>query len=829
MPTAASIPILQNLPCLSLRGLQLETLLSAPLFLADYAKPGRTDSLPRLFHSLWTDFADALAASPAPPEIALVLSTRPAGEVSDTAPTCAFSILVLGRGTHDFSAERACEASWHSVRVLVETILGFATFRDMSAAEVATVSAALTAPATVEVRRRRENFGASATAGANPVGFLFPRRAEEEPEPNSVTHLFPWVPSDDSWARLAHVLARETGPAAFVVHAQGFATAPVEAVAQVYGETRRIEDSEQLLRGGMAQPFLQAQLEALRTLGTQRLATLYHRVLTIRVFLTGATPPSPALLATLAGSIDDPSAGHGVIHSENPFRSGLHLRELANGNYTLAPLVPADPDTLFSPAEATAVLRCPMPTDHGIRGIPLLEARPLPLVGTSGGDVSLGANVHGATRTTVRLTEELRFRHTYVIGQTGTGKSTMLLSMVLADAAMGRGICLVDPHGSLVDDTLRHLPPERHDDVVLLDLVDYRNPVGFNPLCILEDDPCRYVLERDLLIDGLLAYLHKSYAGVSEAFGPIFENLFRTMMALVLGVSRPDAEMVPNLMLFRRLFANGKMRNALVERSHHLEPGLMDVLEEAMQTTGESSWRNLAPYVTSKFSRFLSDTTLRNVICQRRTLDFAQIVREKKILLVHLGRGRIGDFPAGLLAGQILSGIHRAVMARGTDPAHPPFYFYADEFQIFADSRFAELLAEARKFRLSLTLAHQHLDQLPPDVRAAVLGNCGSIVSFRVGAGDAAKLSPLFTPFLNQQELLCLPNYTAYVRSSGALGIRPFSVSTPPPPPPPLADLSAEIRAASARRYSRTKAEVEAETAETLAAYDRLAPAGIDK
>jgi hypothetical protein len=803
-------------------GITFDSLLSAPLFMAEYARSGTAVSLSRIFHSLWTDFADALAACPEPAEIALVLRGR-GSNAPGPGDGCHFCILVIGRGTTAAEAERSCESSLAAVRGLADTILGFARFREMDAGELADVEGAVFGPSAIEVRRRRESFGAPDQPGTSRVGFLFPQENHQPAAPDLVTHLFPWVPSDDPWARLAHMIAREPAPAALVVHAQGFRMAPEEAVAKACGEIRQVEDTAKLLIGGMSQPFLHAQLESLKILGTQRLAALYHRVLAIRVFITGALPPSPALLATLAGSIDDPSASHGVIHSENPFRSGFQLRTVSDLGRVLAPLLPVDSDELFSPSEATAVLRSPMPTDDGIAGIPLLEARTLPQAGScSGTDVTLGVNVHGASRVEVRLTEELRFRHTYVIGQTGTGKSTLLLNMVLGDAALGRGICLVDPHGSLIDDTIRHLPPERHQDVIVLDLVDYLNPVGFNPLCILQDDPDRYVLERDLIIDGLLAYLLRSYQGVPEAFGPVFENHFRTMMALLLGVSRPSDVMVPNLLLFRRLYGNARMRNELIHRSRHAEPALKDALDEAMRANDEASWDNIAPYITSKFARFVGDTTLRNIICQGTTLDFASMVREKKILLVHLGRGRIGDFPAGLLAGQILAGIHRAVMARGTDPAHPPFYFYADEFQIFADSRFAELLAEARKFRLSLTLAHQHLEQLPPDVRAAVLGNCGTVITFRVGANDAANLAPLFSPYLMGQELVCLPNYTAYVRSSGALGIRPFSVSTLPPPPSPAADHSQAVREASRNRFGRTKLEVEREMSETLAAYDRL-------
>lgn len=802
-------------------GLRLTTILSAPLFRAEFGagNPGAR-SLPGAFHGLWTDFADALAALPVPADIALVLAA-PSGPDPRETRSCEVSLLVFGRGRDQAAAERSAQSALRSIRVLAETILGFARFREMTPDEVESVMAVTRGPAVVEVRRRRETFGVISEPSGEPVGFLFPGGVPEVISPPAVSHLFPWVPSDDSWARLAQVLMVAEGPSALVVRARGFHMAPAEAVAKAYAGTRTIETAELLVRRGSEQPFLLNQLEALHRLGSDRLATFYHRVLALRVFLVGQAEPSPALLATLAGSIDDPSASVEAVHARNPFRGGLTTRT-ASPAEVLEPLDEPDPDILFSPSEATAVLRTPMPTDAEIRGIPLMEARSLLLGGESGDEVPLGSNVHGGSCTTVRFTEELRFRHTYVIGQTGTGKSTLLLNMLLADAALGRGICLLDPHGSLVDEVLERLPRERHDDVVLLDLVDHEAPVGFNPLAIQEDDPDRYVRERDLVIEGLLAYLQKTYAGVPEAFGPVFETHFRTMLALLLGVERPKGAEVPNFLLMRRFYSRKVMRDTLIARNAGQDFSLKDTIDEAMRVTEENSWSNVAPYITSKFSRFVVDTTLRNIICQRTSIDFAQIVRERRILLVHLGRGRIGEFSAGLLAGQILARIQRAVMGRGTDPSQPAFYFYADEFQIFADSRFAEMLADARKFRLSLTLAHQHMDQLPADVRSAVLGNCGTVVSFRVGAGDANVLSSLFHPFLSPNELIGLPNHNAYVRSSGTFGLRPFSVMTSPAPRPADPSQAAAIRAASSARYGRSKAAVEEEIAETLAVYDAM-------
>jgi hypothetical protein len=281
-----------------------------------------------------------------------------------------------------------------------------------------------------------------------------------------------------------------------------------------------------------------------------------------------------------------------------------------------------------------------------------------------------------------------------------------------------------------------------------------------------------------------LSKLTKTYVGVPEAFGPIFETHFRMMLGLLMGSAQPSPAVVPNLLMIRRLYSNSALRRALMSRTTDRDFGLADAIREAQRVTEENSWDNVAPYITSKLSRFIADATLRNVICQPRTLDFQRIVGDRKILLVNLGRGRIGDFPAGLLAGRLLAGIQQAVVSRGTGVDNPGFNFYADEFQIFADSRFADLLAEARKYRLALTLAHQHLEQLPPHVRAAVHGNCGTTITFRVGAVDAALLAEQrFRPHLEGFDIAGLPNYEAYVHASGSLGMKPFSIHTAPAPP----------------------------------------------
>ena len=203
-------------------------------------------------------------------------------------------------------------------------------------------------------------------------------------------------------------------------------------------------------------------------------------------------------------------------------------------------------------------------------------------------------------------------------------------------------------------------------------------------------------------------------------------------------------------------------------------------------------------------------------------LDLDDIVNNGKVILFYSGKGRFGDQAAGLLATQFVSRLRWTVMKRGAGRAVRPFYLYADEFQLFADDRFTEMLAEARKFRLSLTLAHQYARQIPEKVLLGVLGNVGTTVVFRVGAADGGIFDPLFKPTFNERDLSSLPNFRAYVRSFGSLGHTPFSVETEPPPPNGNAERAKTLREQSREKHGRDRMTVEQEIERTYHAYKKM-------
>jgi hypothetical protein len=418
------------------------------------------------------------------------------------------------------------------------------------------------------------------------------------------------------------------------------------------------------------------------------------------------------------------------------------------------------------------------------------------------------------------MDKQARFDHTYVVGQTGTGKSTFLLHQILHDIGRGCGVGVLDPHGTLIDDILQRMPADRAEDVVILDPTDISRPVPFNPLVITEDEALQYRQVRDLVINDLYADVEHAYAANwATVSGPVFESHLRGVLGLLLGLDPQQSPWVPNLGLMRAVYYSSPLRKMLVKRLNGRDQMVEDFLREAESATGDSSMRNMSVYVASKFNRFLSDHAMRNVVCQSRSINLREIVAGRKILLCHLGRGRFGEHSAKLLASALLSRLRHAVMARRGDPSAPPFHLFADECQLFADGRLAELLAEARKFGLALTLAHQYLDQLPADVLQAVLGNVGTVVALRVSPADADRLATLFAPTFSRRALVSLPNFHAIARSHGCLGTAPFTLEIEPPVAVPNPERAKLLRQIARLRYGRDRCEVEEEIAETYRTY----------
>ena len=369
----------------------------------------------------------------------------------------------------------------------------------------------------------------------------------------------------------------------------------------------------------------------------------------------------------------------------------------------------------------------------------------------------LGESVfHGATKP-VYLTDEDRRRHIYVVGQTGTGKSTLLNNLLIEDILRGKGVAVIDPHGELVEKALAFVPKERLDDVIYFDPGDLTRPIGLN---MLDHDPGKPE-ERTFIVNEMQSIFNKLFD--SETMGPMFEQYMRNALLLLM-------EDMPNepatLVEVPRIFTDSAYRMRKLARIHN--PVVIDFWEkEAVKAGGEASLANMTPYITSKFGGFITNDYMRPIIGQAKSaFNFREVMDSGKILLINLSKGKIGDINASLLGMVVTGKILMAALSRtgSDDVSRRDFNLYIDEFQNFTTDSIATILSEARKYHLSLTMAHQFIAQLTDTIKAAVFGNVGSELVMRVGVEDAEFLVKQFEPVFNASDLINIDNFNAYAK-----------------------------------------------------------------
>lgn len=390
--------------------------------------------------------------------------------------------------------------------------------------------------------------------------------------------------------------------------------------------------------------------------------------------------------------------------------------------------------------------------------VEFLKAREAPApTDTPTHGLSLGKSVFRGSEKEIFVTDEDRRRHMYVIGQTGTGKSALLREMARQDIAAGHGICFIDPHGQDIESIMETIPKERFNDVVYFNPGDTQRPMGIN---FLEYDT-RYPEQKSLVVNELFEIFNKLF-NMSVAGGPMFEQYFRNSTMLVL----EDPASGATLLEVERVLADKEFRDYKLSRSSNIIVNTFwqKVAEKA---GGEASLANMVPYVTSKFDTFLADEIMRPIIAQEKSaFSFRDIMDQRKILLINLSKGRLGELNSSLLGLIIVGKILIAALSRTDIPEHDrkDFFLYIDEFQNVTTKSIATILSEARKYRLSLTIAHQFLGQLEEDIKKAVFGNVGSIVSFRIGSDDGEFMEKQFSPVFSAKDLLNVDNYNAYVK-----------------------------------------------------------------
>lgn len=426
---------------------------------------------------------------------------------------------------------------------------------------------------------------------------------------------------------------------------------------------------------------------------------------------------------------------------------------------------------------------------------------PMPLDMPEEGIV-LGTNAYGGSVNEVHFAPNDRMRHFYLVGQTGTGKSTLMKNMIIQDIERGEGVCFIDPHGSDIQDVLASVPPHREKDVIYFDPGYTARPMGLN---MLEYDP-RFPEQKTFLVDELISIFRKLYKDVPESIGPAFEQYFRNATLLVM----EDPETGNTMVDITRIFADESFRALKLSRCKN--PLVTQFWRDiASKTEGEQSLANFAQYVTNKFDVFLANEIMRPIVGQEESaFNMREVMDQKKILLINLAKGRLGEMNSSLLGLIIVGKILNAAFSRADSSAPlSPFYLYIDEFQNFTTPSIATILSEARKYRLILNMAHQFLDQLSPEIRDAVFGNVGTKCVFRVGEKDAEFLKDTMQPEFSAQDLINLDNFCGYIKMlANNRPVKAFNLETIPPKATDFSRLDA-LKANSYETYGTPREEVE--------------------
>lgn len=392
-----------------------------------------------------------------------------------------------------------------------------------------------------------------------------------------------------------------------------------------------------------------------------------------------------------------------------------------------------------------------------------------------------------------------RQRHVYVIGKTGMGKSTLLENMAVQDIQNGEGMAFIDPHGSAAETLLNYIPEHRIKDVLYFAPFDTDHPVAFN---IMEDvGPDK----RHLVVSGLMSVFKKIWV---DAWSARMEYILsNTLLALL---EYPGS----TLLGVNRMLSDKDYRKLVVDNVK--DPGVRSFWVDEFAKYNERYMQEAGDAIKNKIGQFTSNPIIRNIVGQEKSsFDIRHMMDEQKILIINLSKGLIGESNANLLGSMLTTRIYLAAMSRADlSPEKmrdmPNFYFYVDEFQSFANATFANILSEARKYHLNLTIAHQYIEQMEEEVRSAVFGNVGTIISFRVGPFDAEVLETIFTPQFLAADIVNLGAYQLYLTLMiDGIGSQPFSATTLPPIAPPTISYRDVAIASSREQFTHARSEVE--------------------
>lgn len=657
--------------------------------------------------------------------------------------------------------------------------------------------------------------------------------AAPETEESRVLHVYPYLLNSSSPVRLLKLMLMQSEPVCIGLRLRP--TRLTEAEAEFL--ERQIALCERYAQASVGpigedlravHPTLQEQARLFQRRFTKSLYALKDNAALLRVHLLSPAARVPQTVIDAFGSqLTAPAGGRGASADDldSYLSGGYEFAHCAGEEAAHAGLAALDfavcdetgvPDEarrlryLFDSMEAVAAFRFPAPTLEDVPGVRMKSSRTqlAPASMPESGHL-IGFSRHNGRAQAVHLMRSDRRRHLYAVGQTGTGKTTMFEAMILRDARAGEGFCVLDPHGDLIENLLAKLPRERVGDVVLVDPSDVERPVGLN---VLEYET---EAQKHFLIQEVMAIIERLIERYDPNItGPMFFQHVRMILQLVM--SRADE--MGTLAQFYQVFNSKdyyKRFLPLKTTDPVLRRFVEEILPRADYTRQSPEGGSMGSYISSKFEDFVSDPMLRNIFGQERsTFDLREIMDARRILLVNLSKGRLGEINSRFFGMLLIAKLQAMAMGRAAQAIEDrrDFYLYVDEFQSLATLNFGTLLSEARKYRLNLILTNQYVAQVDRRITAAIAGNVGTTIAFRVGAEDAEMLERDFLPVFNRYDLMNLPNFNTYVSTLvGGEVSKPFSMQTVMDATPADKQLSASISEHSRLIYGRERATVEAE------------------
>ncbi|MBI3336085.1 ATP-binding protein [Candidatus Peregrinibacteria bacterium] len=525
----------------------------------------------------------------------------------------------------------------------------------------------------------------------------------------------------------------------------------------------------------------QAAEEYSKCLDEKASAPGFHTI--IRIIASGTSAPrAESIMETLVASFGQFNAvrGNGIRISTMEHKSAVIRSFILRSPRRPLTLFLRSPRMLLGTGELTGFFHFPSAKYNHVETIKWQNYKfaPAPKNIPSDG-LYLGTNTYRGEKQKIYLNTEDRFRHFYIIGQTGTGKSSILQIMARQDFHTGNGVCVIDPHGSLIDDLLPFIPRERADDVIHFDPADTERPMGLNLLEAQTDE------ERDLIALDAMNMMIKMFG--EEIFGPRIQDYFRNG-CLTLMADEEEGGAITDLV---RLFTDDDWQRYKVSKIKN--PIVKSFWTNQMAKTGAREKGEMIPYFAAKFGQFYTNTLIRNIVGQTKSsFDFADCMNSKKILLMNLSKGLVGDINAQLLGMIAVSKIQVAAMRRQrqTKEERKDFFLYIDEFQNFVTPSIESILSEARKYRLGLVLAHQYIDQLEKEnklsgsvsLKGAVFGNVGTMMFYKIGPQDAEVCTKEMAPVFSDQDLINMDAFKGAVKLCiDGKPSRPFSIEVPRP------------------------------------------------